>query len=100
LADVAGVLRRRVAGLDGPATFYAWYDGQAGQLRCSLASAGPDDLPFGGRYFPTTDAMSAIGQLLADTSPDVIPWTDLNQAAGEVPKPPPDPFPAWVAHLA
>src|SRR5512147_2274850 len=50
LFDVAAGIRSRLAGQPGPGTFYAWYDEQAGQLRCSLASAPPDQLPFGSLY--------------------------------------------------
>ncbi|GIG03004.1 hypothetical protein Cci01nite_80970 [Catellatospora citrea] len=41
-------LRRRLADQPNTGTFYAWYDEQAGQLRCSLTSAAPSRLPFGG----------------------------------------------------
>jgi len=43
-------IRRHIAEMpyDGPATFYVWHDEQAGQLRCSTGSGGPDRLPFGG----------------------------------------------------
>src|SRR5687768_17653792 len=33
----------------GPATFYAWHDAQAGQIRFSVARGGFPDLPFGAR---------------------------------------------------
>jgi hypothetical protein len=49
-------LGRRLAGDAGPGTFYAWYDEQAGQLRCSLSSSQPDRLPFGAAYRLTSDA--------------------------------------------
>ena len=50
LIDVTTEIRRRLSGRPGPATFYAWYDEQAGQLRCSLASVPPDRLPFRAPY--------------------------------------------------
>jgi hypothetical protein len=41
LSEVATGLSFRLRGSNtrGPATFYAWYDSQAGRLMCSLSSA-------------------------------------------------------------
>ncbi|MFI9359546.1 hypothetical protein ACIG5E_00555 [Kitasatospora sp. NPDC053057] len=90
----AARLRERVRGLDhaGPATFYAWHDEQAGQLRCSTASVGPGELPFGGAYRPVEDLGPIVADYLADDEPAVVQPSDVNP--GEEPELPP--FPVWV----
>jgi hypothetical protein len=55
LKVVAAALRQRLA-THGSGTFYAWYDQQAGQLRCSLSSFPPEALPFRAPYVVTGDA--------------------------------------------
>jgi hypothetical protein len=77
--DVAGVvdalhivhveLKKRWSERPASGTFYAWYDEQAGQLRCSLTSAAPDRLPFRGRYRSTFDAAEVVALAAADPSP-------------------------------
>jgi hypothetical protein len=52
LVTVGERLGARLVDVAGPVTFYAWYDELAGQLRCSVASVEPDDLPFGGGSAP------------------------------------------------
>jgi hypothetical protein len=85
LRAVGEHLRTRLADIAGPMSFYAWYDEQAGQLRCSVASAAPDGLPFGGRYF-TVDSPGPVLELMAaDIQPghiDCADLTDLPEEAG------------------
>jgi hypothetical protein len=83
LLDVANSLRDRLADTPGPGTFYAWYDAQAGQLRCSLASAEEHALPFGNDYLVTTDAHVVVGLLAMDPDPGRITWDQLVVAANE-----------------
>ncbi|MCI4066077.1 hypothetical protein MRQ36_27435 [Micromonospora sp. R77] len=93
-------LRQRVT---GPATFYAWYDKQAGQLRCSLTSAPADRIPFRAPYRATTDAAEVVALVAADPTPGLIPWNELATveriAASLATKALPPPFPVWVAPL-
>jgi hypothetical protein len=62
---------------DRPGTFYCWYDEQAGQLRCSLTSKPPDQLPFGGRYRSTDDVREVLRLAVADPHPGIIPLDEL-----------------------
>ncbi|GHF35231.1 hypothetical protein GCM10018790_11220 [Kitasatospora xanthocidica] len=98
----ASLLRARVDGLahDGPATFYVWHDEQAGQLRCSTGSVGPQKLPFGGAYVPVDDLAPIVAAFLADEEPGVVRLTDdesddeTEEGAGD--EPVLQPFPVWV----
>ncbi|MFI7597587.1 hypothetical protein [Actinoplanes sp. NPDC049681] len=100
LQHVATELRQRFADHAGTATFYAWYDEQAGQVRCSLRSRAPEDLPFGAAYRTTEDAADVVRLAATDSHPGHIPWSDLSDTTD-----PPDdsaaqavePFPVWCA---
>ncbi|MER6251536.1 hypothetical protein ABT224_09195 [Streptomyces sp. NPDC001584] len=61
----------------GVATFYAWHDAQAGQLRCSTGSVPPDALPFGGLYAASDDLDAIVAEFLTDESPGSVLWSDL-----------------------
>ncbi|MEV4835924.1 hypothetical protein AB0K05_15465 [Nonomuraea sp. NPDC049486] len=76
-------LGARFADLAGPVTFYAWYDEQAGQLRCSAASVEPDDLPFRGRFRLVDSPVPVVALMAADALPAVVPWTDLREVTAE-----------------
>ncbi|MFD7729605.1 hypothetical protein ACFV6F_04340 [Kitasatospora phosalacinea] len=98
-------IRRRIADMpyDGPATFYVWHDEQAGQLRCSTGSVGPDRLPFGSPYRPTEGLEPIVEGYLADRYPGVVRWEELkvvdgtevdDEAGGREAEP--RPFPVWA----
>jgi hypothetical protein len=71
LRRAAQALRERV---DGPAVLYVWHDRQAAQLRCSITSRPPDDLPFGSDYGRIDDLATIVGAFLdADPAP-TVPW--------------------------
>lgn len=74
---VQNELRRRFLEQVGSATFYAWYDDQAGQLRCSLRSAPPDRLPFRAPYCLTADASDIVHEAATDPHPGTIAWDEL-----------------------
>jgi hypothetical protein len=78
--EAADALRDKVAaaGHAGPATFYVWHDGQAGQLRCSVTSAADDDLPFGDAYEVTSDLHAIVQEFLMDRAPGAINWGSLD----------------------
>ncbi len=102
LNDVAAELRRRFASHAGVATFYAWYDGQAGQLRCSLGSVGPESLPFGAPYVAVEDAADVVRLAATDPSRGEVSWSDLADIVDEPKSPrgePLDPFPVWTVIL-
>lgn len=80
LVEVGDGLRALHGDGEGPATFYAWYDEQAGQLRCSMCSARPNALPFGGRFHAVLDPSPVVALLAADPNPGVVPWSDLEPA--------------------
>ncbi|MEV0454060.1 hypothetical protein [Catellatospora methionotrophica] len=91
-------LADRLADQPHPGTFYAWYDDQTGQLRCSLSSAAPDGLPFGEPYRVTGDAAEIVAAAAADPQPGWVAFDELTEVTGptgdgEVPHPP---FPVWA----
>jgi hypothetical protein len=77
--EAAEALRDKVAaaGHPGPATFYVWHDGQAGQLRCSVSTATHDDLPLGSVYQVTTDLHAIVQEFLLDRAPGAINWGSI-----------------------
>ncbi|WP_084962757.1 hypothetical protein [Thermoactinospora rubra] len=84
LGVVGERLVMRFVDVAGPVTFYAWYDEQAGQLRCSVASVEPGDLPFEGRFRTVDDPAPVLALMAADAQPGVVPWADLREvSAGE-----------------
>ena len=97
--ETAAMLRGQVAstGHDGPVTFYVWHHQEAGQLRCSIRSCPPDELPFDERYAPTTDLHKIVAEFLEDRAPGAIVWGQLE------PVPVPDEgdpeFRVWVCDL-
>jgi hypothetical protein len=101
---VAAALRRRFAA-HGSGTFYAWYDLQAGQLRCSLSSRPPESLPFGAPYFATGDPVEVVRLAALDPSPGVVLWSELVDVTDEAPdadmldEQPAPAFPVWCAVL-
>ncbi|WP_327009480.1 hypothetical protein OHA72_20900 [Dactylosporangium sp. NBC_01737] len=96
-------LRVRFGDAPGPVTFYAWYDEQAGQLRCALRSVAPDALPFGARHVVVERPDPVVALIVADRHPGVVPWEELSEssppaAAGS--SPPPRPFPVFAITIA
>jgi hypothetical protein len=77
--EAAAALRAQVARLGhaGPATFYVWHDGVAGQLRCSVASAADDELPFAD-YRVTSDLHRIVTEFIQDKAPGAIAWGSLD----------------------
>ncbi|MFF6785941.1 hypothetical protein [Streptomyces sp. NPDC012510] len=81
----ATAIRARIhdLGFPGPATFYVWYDAQAGQLRCSTGSVGPGELPFAGSHLPVHDLRPIVEAFLDGGNPAASATA-------------PSPFPVWV----
>ncbi len=100
--ETAELLRDQVNGKDhpGPVTFYVWHDEQAGQLRCSTRSCGPDGLPFDSDYRLTSDLRAIVVEFLEDRAAASIGWGELQPMS--VPDDPvtdsPE-FPVWVCNL-
>src|SRR4051812_29613611 len=68
LRDVANIRGEWLAARRAtPMRFYAWYDAQAGQLRFSLISAGPDPLPFARPILPVDDPDEIVQEFVANT---------------------------------
>jgi hypothetical protein len=63
-AVVAARSRRLAERGAGPMWFYCWYDGQAGQLRFSLVSAGHAALPFACPVEPNADLAEVVRDFL------------------------------------
>ena len=83
LVAIGEALRARFRGARPPATFYAWYDEQAGQLRCALRSVGTDDLPFRAAYEVVVDPAPVVASLVSDAHAGFVPWDELTAATGE-----------------
>ncbi|WP_328850986.1 hypothetical protein OG994_23405 [Micromonospora globbae] len=101
---VADELRQRLAGHTGSGTFYAWYDAQAGQLRCSLSSQPAESLPFGAPYLATTDAAKVVRMAAGDRHRGVVLWGNLADVDERADPDAPDdelaaPFPVWCAEV-
>jgi hypothetical protein len=81
--ECATILRERVRslGYDGPATFYVWYDRQAGQLRCSTTSLPRDQLPFRARVKFDVPLVTIAEEFLKEANPGHVSWQDLRPAS-------------------
>jgi hypothetical protein len=102
LLAVGEHLRTRFTDISGPVSFYAWYDEQAGQLRCSVASVASDGLPFGGRYFTVDSPRPVLELMAADVQPGQIDWeelTDLPEEGGGPGEQIDDSFPVFVMRV-
>ena len=99
IEETAALLRDQVTAMthDGPATFYVWHDLQAGQLRCSTASCGRDELPFTEKYRTTDDLRPIVVEFLEDRAPGAIVWGQLEPVP--VPEAADPDFPVWVYDL-
>lgn len=100
--ETAELLRDQVAaaGHAGAATFYVWHDQQAGQLRCSTRSCGPDELPFGEPYRVTKDLQAIVVEFLQDHAPGAIAWGEMEPVpVPDEPRPAADEFPVWACDL-
>jgi hypothetical protein len=100
--ETAARLRERLA-QQGPATFYAWYDAQAGQLRSSLHSGTAQPLPFRCVYEVRHTALEIVRVAAADASPGVIPWAQLREIGPDEPLEPSEPSPpllVWAVSVA
>ncbi len=75
MAFVVAGLRTRLSGGEVHGQFYAWYEAQAGQLRCSVTSQ--ETLPFTGGIRLTEDLDEVIAEVVEDDSPGVISWDTL-----------------------
>ncbi|MDX8048790.1 hypothetical protein SK571_05320 [Lentzea sp. BCCO 10_0798] len=67
--ETARRLGERVTAMERTATFYVWYDAQAGHLKCSTSSAKKDALPFGAKVDPDATLAAVVGGYLAGASP-------------------------------
>lgn len=100
LHEVGRLLGARFRDAPAPVTFYAWYDEQAGQLRCSLRSLAPDDLPFGARHEQVEVADPVVALIAADEHPGRVPWSELTQPDGDEAEVGQEPFPVYVVRVA
>jgi hypothetical protein len=86
LNDAADIwlARARTAGIV-PATFYAWYDEMAGQLRISLVPGAADALPFAGSIELLASPQAVITAALSTWTPGLIPSIEFTEAEREEP---------------
>ena len=100
--EAAEALRERVAEAQhrGPATFYVWHDGEAGQLRCSISSSAHDDLPLTAEYRVIADLAEIVTEFLEDKAPGAIAWGSLDPIPfGEPARPRSAAFAVWACDL-
>ncbi len=95
LRDVAENLRLRLQTSEVRGKFYAWYDGQAGQLRCSLTSR--ETLPFGATVQAVSDPAEIVGMALADPTPGMVEWSELEDVLEDDTDEPDPMVVVWVA---
>ena len=65
-----------------PATFYAWHDAQAGQLRFSTIYGPEERLPFGAPIRVVRDPGIVVRGFLNSQYRDGIPWSELKPDDG------------------
>jgi hypothetical protein len=100
LREVARQLRVRFRNAGSPVTFYAWYDEQAGQLRCSFASVDRNNLPFGGSYRAVDGPEPVIDLLVANPHPGLLRWDELRPTEDSTTADPPmPPFPVFAVSI-
>ncbi|MEV0128235.1 hypothetical protein AB0H83_07165 [Dactylosporangium sp. NPDC050688] len=99
LDGVGRELRARFAGASGPVTFYAWYDEQAGQLRCTMRSVDPGALPFVGRYVAVDRPDPVVALLAAAEHPGLVPWGRLTGTTADAADADPEPFPVFAVTI-
>jgi hypothetical protein len=101
--EAAEALRDKVAaaGHPGPATFYVWHDGQAGQLRCSVSTTTHDELPLGNAYQVTADLHAIVQEFLLDRAPGAINWGSIEPIhyLGEEREPAVEAVSVWACDL-
>jgi hypothetical protein len=78
-----------------PATFYAWYDEMAGQLRVSLVPGTTDALPFSGPIELVSSPQAVVSAALATLTPGLIPGSELADVEWEKPRAYEGSLPVW-----
>jgi hypothetical protein len=68
-----------------PATFYAWYDDQAGQLRFSLVPGRPDAIPFRAPIDLVTASSDVVREALTTWRPGFVPLEELTEVESTEP---------------
>jgi hypothetical protein len=71
--------RAKLVGI-APATFYAWYDEQAGQLRMSVVPGTTAALPFSGNVDVLQSPHAIVSAALSTWTPGIEPWSELTDA--------------------
>ena len=79
-----------------PATFYAWYDDQAGQLRFSLVPGRADALPFRAPVDLVRASSDVIRDALTTWRPGFVPFEDLTEAEWTEPATPGSRMRVWA----
>jgi len=83
-----------------PVTAYLWHDGQAGQLRFSVARCTPQDLPFSSPIRLARNMIDVVKGFLESPHLDGIPWSELQEVDLDAPDVSPDsPLPVWANQL-
>lgn len=87
LAGLVAELTQRVVAraeqLEFEGTAYSWFDAASGTLRISFSSF--EELPFGCEVRRASSPMALAEAILAEDSPGLIPWEELDEGEGEEP---------------
>jgi hypothetical protein len=90
------LLSRALADGIVPATFYTWYDDQAGQLRFSLVRGTTQALPFSVDIELLPSPHAIVTAALSSATPGLIPWSELTDAGFDAEDPLPGRTPVWA----
>lgn len=83
VAELTQRMVARAEQLELEGTAYSWFDAASGTLRISFSSF--EELPFGCEVRRASSPTVLAEAILAEDSPGLIPWEELDEGEGEEP---------------